>query len=144
MPIDRYPFLKLGKNSPYRPILYIRVTNPHTSLYIDIPGLIDTGADHCALPAGFADLLGHNLQSGQSREISTANGVTLAYAHTCRMEIFDTISLLNGKQKFIYTLDHTPIDFMPNLHCALLGVSNFLNRFTLSLDYPKQVFSLRK
>jgi predicted aspartyl protease len=49
--------------------------------------LIDTGADECAFPASFAPLLGHNLQAGQSKKISTGNGITMAYGHITRIEI---------------------------------------------------------
>lgn len=144
MNILDYPFLQIGSRTPPRPVLYLRIINPHTDLYIDVPGIIDTGADNCALPASLATLIGHNLQEGATREIITGNGTSVAYSHACRINVFDTIALLHKKQEFVYSLSDTPIDFMPNLHCVLLGVDNFLDRFILNVDYPRQVFSIHK
>jgi hypothetical protein len=74
--------------------------------------------------------LGHNLQAGQLKRISTGNGVTIAYSHTTRIIIegFSTQDVL--------------VDFMPNLNIPLLGVRSFLSNFILTVDYPKKVFSL--
>ncbi len=93
--------------------------------------MIDTGADECALPASFAPLLGHYLHAGSKRQIKTCNGVTTAYAHTLRIQIlhFSTHDVL--------------IDFMPNLHVPLMGVKSFLGKFILSINYPKEIFSLQ-
>ncbi len=125
-------------------MLVVRVTNPDTGQSIQTYGVIDTGADECALPASLAKELGHNLTAGKSKKIRTGNGVTDAYAHTCKVEIFDTYGLQNGQEEVVYTVVDTPIDFMPNLHCVLLGVGNFLSQFVLTVDYPRQVFSVRK
>ena len=92
--------------------------------------LVDTGADECAFPASFAPVLGHNLQAGQSKRISTGNGITVAYSHTTRIAIdgFSTQDVL--------------VDFMPNLSTPLLGVKSFLGNFILTVDYPNTTFSL--
>jgi hypothetical protein len=81
--------------------------------------------------------LGHNLQAGKQKIISTGNGETLAYAHTIRFEIFHP-----STGELLYTIDDTPIDFMPNLHVVLLGVNSFLSRFVLTIDYPQKSFSI--
>lgn len=60
-----------------------------------------------------------------------------AYAHTTKFEIFHPIS-----QKLVYTIENTPIDFLPNLHVVLLGVNSFLSKFILKIDYPRRIFSL--
>jgi len=96
------------------------------------------------MPASYADFLGHNLTAGIVKKINTGNGITTAYCHTCTVEIMDTNLLFQGKQKIVYTIEKTLIDFMPNLHCALLGVGSFLNQFILTIDYPGQVFSIHK
>jgi predicted aspartyl protease len=100
-------------------------------------GLIDTGADECALPASYASLLGHNLQAGVERTIQTGNGSTTAYSHTT------SITILNFQGESAITIDETLIDFMPNLHVVLLGVKNFLSRFILTINYPSQTFSIQ-
>lgn len=109
----------------------VTIINPHTNNKIKVYGLIDTGADECALPAQYAVLLGHNLQSGYPKEINTGNGKTIAYSHTVRIEIAD-----------LATVQDTLIDFMPNLNVPLMGVKSFLSNFILTIDYPSLTFSL--
>jgi hypothetical protein len=145
MPISDFPFLKASDADPTaRPWLFVRIQNPATDAFVHTIGLIDTGADECCLPGAFARLLGHNLTAGTAKTINTGNGITTAYGHTCTIDIFDTRLLLSGKQKIAYTIPQTIIDFMPNLHCILLGVKAFLSRFELTVDYPRQLFSIRK
>jgi len=137
MPIRDCPFTFCG-NSIYRPILPIRIINPHTGGNYRTQGIIDTGADECAIPAAYAPILGHDSQAGQTKTIRTGNGLTVAYAHTTKFEIFhpETAELL-------YTMEDTPVDFLPNLNVVLLGVSSFLSRFILTLDYPNKRFSIK-
>ncbi|MBF0532848.1 MAG: retroviral-like aspartic protease family protein [Candidatus Omnitrophica bacterium] len=124
------PFTKLSPSDIARPWLQVAIFNPHAQKEITVLGLIDTGADECALPAGYANILGHNLQTGKSKEIRTGNGVTTAYAHTNQLRIND------------FVIQETLIDFMPNLSIPLLGTRNFLSNFVLTIDYPKKIFSL--
>jgi predicted aspartyl protease len=131
MPIRNYPFSKTRPGDVPRPYLPVTLVNPATETQLKVMALIDTGADECALPASFAPILGHDLQTGQVRRINTGNGVTMAYAHTLRIEIqgFATQNVL--------------IDFMPNLQTPLLGVKSFLSHFVLTINYPKRIFSLK-
>ena len=126
------PFSKLSSQDIPRPWLPVIIINPMTGKEIKILGLIDTGADECAMPASYANMLGHNLQLGSRKEINTGNGLTSAYSHT---------SCIKGRNFFI---QETLIDFMPNLSVPLLGMKNFLNHFILTIDYPNLSFSLRK
>ena len=126
------PFIQIDPSDIPRASLPIVATNPHTGKSISVYGIIDTGADECAFPASFAEILGHNLQAGQEKEIRTGNGTTIAYSHTVSMDI-------EG-----YVVKNVLIDFLPNLHVVLLGVKSFLNNFSLKIDYPNQVFSLIK
>lgn len=72
----------------YRPILAVKIINPSTEKNYKTFGIIDTGADECAIPAACASLLGHNLQAGETKIINTGNGKTVAYAHTTKFEIY--------------------------------------------------------
>jgi hypothetical protein len=145
MPITDFPFFRASDTDPTpRPWLLVRINNPDTGKFFYTVGLIDTGADECCLPATFAPLLGHNLTAGTAKTINTGNGSTTAYGHTCTIDIFDTRLLLSGKEKIAYTIPQTIIDFMPNLHCVLLGVRTFLSGFVLTIDYPRQWFSVHK
>jgi hypothetical protein len=90
----------------YRPTAQIRIINPHTGLSQRGYGLIDTGADECAVPAFYAVLLGHNLRAGIPKTIYTGNGETVAFAHTTKFEIFNPFT-----GQVAYTVPDTPIDF---------------------------------
>lgn len=136
MPIRNCP-LTLCSNGIYRPILPINIINPHTGKNLNTYGIIDTGADECAVPASMASLLGHNLQSGTSKTISTGNGETIAFSHTTTFEIYHP-----STNELLYTLADTPIDFMPNLSVVLLGSNNFLSKFVLNVNYPQKEFSI--
>ena len=131
MPAREYPFYAARPGDLPRPYLPVRVVNPEGAKELRVYALIDTGADECAFPASFASLLGHNLQAGQTRRISTGNGITIAYGHTTRIAI-------EG-----FSTQEVMVDFMPNLNTPLLGVKSFLSNFVLTVDYPNRTFSLR-
>ncbi|MCK5287760.1 MAG: retroviral-like aspartic protease family protein [Candidatus Omnitrophica bacterium] len=131
MSLIRIPFKKFSDLDIPRPWVPAIITNPHTMKSTKIWGLIDTGADECALPADYAVLLGHNFQAGKQKTINTGNGTTLAYSHTMCIQVEDL------------ELKNILIDFMPNLQTCLLGVKNFLSKFILTVDYPKKYFSLQ-
>ncbi|MEW6418608.1 MAG: retropepsin-like aspartic protease [Nitrospirota bacterium] len=130
MPVHNYPFSITRPGDIARPYLPVTIINPDANRQLRVFALIDTGADECAFPASFAPLLGHNLQAGQQRKISTGNGITIAYSHISRLEIES------------FTTQDVLIDFMPNLNIPLLGVKSFLSNFILTVDYPNKVFSL--
>lgn len=132
MEISNIPFRRFSPNDIPRPWLPVVIINPHTSKEIEVYGLIDTGADECALPAQYASLIGHNLQAGYPKEINTGNGKTLAYSHTVSIKILD------------FVVKNVLIDFMPNLYIPLLGTKSFLGNFVLTIDYPNFSFSLKK
>jgi hypothetical protein len=50
MPLKDCPFSKLSDADIPRPILPIKIINPHTALSYATFGIIDTGADECAVP----------------------------------------------------------------------------------------------
>ena len=124
------PFIALNPDEVKRPFLPLTIINPATKRKINAYALIDTGADECALPSFIASAIGHDLQAGTPKKISTGNGISSAYSHTVRFQIGDFIT------------DDVAIDFMPNLHMPLLGVKSFLSKFVLTIDYPAQCFSL--
>jgi clan AA aspartic protease len=130
MLVENYPFTITRLGDIARPYLPVTIINPENQKEINVYALVDTGADECALPASFASLLGHNLQSGQQKKINTGNGITIAYSHTVIVNAFN------------FSTENVLVDFMPNLHIPLLGVRSFLNNFTLKIDYPNKVFSI--
>lgn len=132
MEIIDAPFLKFSPDDLPRPWLPLTIRNPHTGQTVNVYGLIDTGADECAVPAHYAPMIGHDLQAGAEKSIRTGNGVTTAYAHTLS---FETEGI---------KIESVLIDFMPNLNVVLLGVKSFLSNFVLTVDYKKSVFSLKQ
>lgn len=125
------PFTRLHPADIARLWLPIQIINPFTNNKIKVFGLLDTGADECALPARYAALLGHNLESGNEKEINTGNGITMAYSHTVDIKMYE------------FAIKNILIDFMPNLHTPLLGIKSFLSNFILTIDFPKKKFSLQ-
>lgn len=137
MPIENIPFTRNGDDI-HRPYLYLKITNTHTGKYLNTVGLVDTGADDCALPASFALILGHDLARGGIKSINTGNGVTTAYSHMTKFEILDP-----NDNKVLYTIQDTPVDCLPNLNIVLLGAAHFLNNFILTVNYPEHTFSIK-
>ena len=137
MHISDIPFSCLGGNI-YRPVLALRIINPHSEISFKKFGIVDTGVDECAIPASTAPLLGHDLQNGTTKEVHTGNGLATAYTHTTKFEIYHPVS-----GKLLYSVNDTPIDFMPNLNVVLLRVNSFLSRFVLKVDYPAKTFSIK-
>ena len=79
----------------------------------------------------FAPLLGHNLQAGQAKRISTGNGINPRDSHISRLAIEGFVT------------EDVLVDFMPNLNIPLLGARSFLDNFILTVDYPGRQFSLK-
>ena len=132
MSMHNIPFTRLSSSDIPRPWLQVAIVNPHTGKEVNVLGLIDTGADECALPASYAGILGHDLAAGNQKDIRTGNGVTSAFAHTSCIKVGGLL------------INETLIDFMPNLSVVLLGTKNFLSHFVLTVNYPEQTFSLEK
>lgn len=120
----RFPFVTIQPGDIPRPYIPVTIANPDSGKGMNVYALIDTGADECALPASFAQVLGHNLEAGTMKQISTGNGVTAAYGHT-------TVVDVKG-----FSTGPIAVDYMPNLAVPLLGTKSFLARFVLTVDYP--------
>jgi len=120
-----------------RPFLPIKIINPHTGRTLPTWGLIDTGADECAVPARLDPLLGNNLEIVNGKEVTTGGGPTIVFPHTTKFEIYNPHTY-----QLEYTTENTLIDYMPGLAFTLLGVNNFLKNFILHIDYHQLKFSL--
>lgn len=143
MPIKDYPFSIVGEGPP-RPMLWIRLTNPDTNLSFVTLAIVDTGADVCVFPAGIAVALGHSLQSVPPNPMVGVGSQTVAWPHTSKMEILSIKADGTVGSSVLYTVPNTLIDFSPTCPMFLLGTKNFLSKFILTVDYPRQVFSIRK
>lgn len=139
MPIRNCSFRRIDSFSPPRPILPIKIINPDNHKFFKTWGIIDTGADECAISANVAEILGHNLSKGKLKPIETASGISNAFSHITTIEVFHPDDNI-----LIYKFENILVDFMDGLPHVLLGVDNFLNKFILEINYPSQVFSLHK
>jgi predicted aspartyl protease len=137
MPIRNCP-LTCRPGGYYSAYLPIRIINPHTKKSQRTLALIDTGADECVIPSRLAEILGHKLEAGDAKPVSTGNDRAIAYSHTTTIKIYHPVTGV-----LIDTIANTPIDFMP-VETVLLGVKSFLSNYRLIIDYPAQNFSLIK
>jgi len=142
MPIKDYPFTTVASGVS-RPMLWIKVTNPTTHLGFFALAIVDTGADNCLFPAPIATYLGHNLESVPPKIMKTASGSTFAYPHTSRVDILEMLPNGMYGTNILYSVPNTPIDFAKGCQFFLLGRRNFLNKFVLTIHYPRQIFSIR-
>jgi len=142
MPIKDYPFTSIAGQA--RPMLWIRVINPKTKPGFITLAIVDTGADDYVFPAAIAAQLGHDLKSVAPKEIKTASGRAYAYPHTSHVDILQTLPNGMFGNKVLHTIPATPIDFIEGCDSFLLGKKNFLSNFILTIDYPRQCFSIRK
>ena len=143
MPIKDYRFTSVSSDPP-RPLLWIRLTNPSTNLRIIALAIIDTGADDCVFPAQAAIQLSHKLNMGTRKTIKTASGQSYVFAHTSRVDILETLPNGMFSSKILYTILDTPVDFVDGCGAFLLGRGKFLNKLVLTIDGPRQRFSIRK
>jgi len=130
VPARDYPFTALRSGQRPRPLLPVIVENPGTGKKIWTLALIDTGADECALPASLAGRLGHTLERGTAKIVATAGGEVTAHSHTAKITVEGLVSL------------EATVDFIPSLGTPLLGVNSFLSNLILTIDYPRQTFTL--
>lgn len=150
MPIVEYPFTRLGPDSPFQTFLIIEVVNPKNGLAKEMPALIDTGADECTILGFYAGKLGLSLEQGKPKPIGTAGGDSTAYGHLCQINIFAMSGTLKKPtidyDNVVIAIPKVLVDFAPALRSsyALLGVKNFLKNYVLTINYPRQVFSIRK
>ena len=146
MPLHKYPFVRFRYPDGQvdrrgRTCLPILVTNPRTGASAVAWSLVDTGADACLFPAKLAKDLGHDLK-GSGVRVSVTSGIeqteVVIYKHTFRLELL-SIDL----KRVVWRSKAMKIDCAESNPPALLGVDNFLARFRVTIDYPKEVIRLQ-
>jgi hypothetical protein len=131
-----YPFLN---NQPQVPII---IKSPLTRTSIQVFALIDTGADNCLFPNYVPSRLGHVLKDhGAPAGISYGveeKGV-MTWSHPRVIGLADpkdyNLVAMNMRQRMIECIDSdtTPV---------LLGTSNFLRYFKLTVAYKEKIVRL--
>jgi hypothetical protein len=73
------------------PAVFINVINARTKRKQLFQMLVDTGASHTSIPAGFASSFGHNNAAPDvaTTEVKGIGGKSPAYIHTLRFELID-------------------------------------------------------
>jgi hypothetical protein len=131
-----YPFFN---NQPQIPII---IKSPLTRTSIPVLALIDTGADNCLFPRHIPTSLGHTLKD-KGAPIALGHGVEeigiMTWSHPLVIGLADpknyNVVAKNMRQRMI---DCTDSDTTP----VLLGTSNFLRHFKLTVDYKKKIVKL--
>jgi hypothetical protein len=138
---QRYPFYQFqypdGRLTPaWRIYLPLRITNQAAKKSILLYGLADTGADASLFPASLAIQLGHNLKGTGVKSSMTCgieqNDVT-TYRHTFKLEL-----LTPDTQRVVRAFNRVEIDCAETNPPILLGASDFLSRFDISIHYRTQ------
>jgi hypothetical protein len=147
MPIVEYPFLAFAPRSMWRPLLPVEIVNPHTRQAVQAYGVVDTGATVCAFPLENADDIGIKLGPEHRFHLESAGNEREAYGYTVMIRVF---AILQAVRRDIYTpptpvieLADTRIAFIRGLKCPVLGVKGFLDRYVVTVNHPRQEFSVR-
>ena len=138
-----FPLIIDADKDTCRAYIKIELVNPHSGLKFKTNGIIDTGADKCAIPASLAKELGHDLCAGNERTITTVNGPTEVYEHTTSINVFE-FDLIKLEYSDIIALStcETVIDYAPKLKTVLLGYKGFLEHYVFEVDYINKIFFL--
>lgn len=112
-----------------------RITNPVTHKFVVSKCLLDSGADRCLFPAGFANMTGHDLKNHGCSVIGSSgiNGNEISsWLHCFKVELLSEDYkqvIWRSKEIDIGCLDH---DNTP----PLFGYSGFLEFMNIRFNYP--------
>lgn len=138
MPIRKFKFTQTAFG--LEPRLRARIINPNNGIITRgyLNAKIDTAADFCTISGDYAKNLGYDLLVGKPENRTVGNGTVTVYQHSATIEIYHPY-----KKDLCYTIEDTEIDVIPEYTGDLiLGVHNFLDKFRLTIDYPKKHFSI--
>lgn len=138
---QKYPFYQFqypdGSLTPaWRLYLPLRITNRATGMSVLVYGLADTGADSSLFPGSLAIQLGHNLKGSGVRSSMTCGieqNEVRTYKHTFMLEL-----LTPDAQHVVRTFRRVEIDCSDTNPPVLLGASDFLARFDISVFFRKR------
>jgi len=149
MPITNYPFgipegFRLKK--PALPIiLYNPANDPADEFEYRTIALIDTGADITIIPEYIAKALNHNIRHPDVETIYSwgIGGDTKVYLHTFSMDVLYVDAHGTIGDKVVIQIPPTKFHVVAGLGTVVLGENDFLNKYILSIHYPKQIFSVK-
>lgn len=148
-----FPFIQKNIHSDPKPILSLWLGNSHDELAGRVPlwGLIDTGADQSIIPESAAKEIGHFMDQTGVRKgrLDGIGGGVNVWFHTFDIKIC-LAKMVKGSvfidyKKPLITVPEVELAVVPDKHYkgdAILGVADFLKDYILTINYPRQVFSL--
>ena len=140
-----YPFGPPGCDADDgKPVLPIVLCNPANGFEFETWGLIDTGADSSVVPENIAKILYHDIRNAKAeREVNFGLGGAVAvFMHSFDIHVRATDKKGKITSKIAAKMTNKKIAVAPKLHTVILGESDFLKNFILTIDYPNRVFSL--
>jgi hypothetical protein len=141
-----------GKKAVYqfdkRPIVWVKLENPHdpSALPIEVPALIDTGADTSAVPAQLCPLLGHSFENGISESFASGigKGKIRTFVHSTKLTVLFPKEAEGDVSQTFETIEF-PCDFIEQtMPFVLLGQRDFLRMFRYAQDGHAGWFSLEQ
>ena len=131
--ILKFPYTKIAKTAPFRPILPITVINEHDqNKSMVFPCILDTGADFCLLPEAVCGFLGHKLADGLCKsEMTGIGGIEKGYLHS------NLIVVANKTIKCDFFICENW-----TAQIGLLGHKGFFDKFQVFFDTPRKYFVL--
>ncbi len=138
-------FSEIGGNPPAKPIVPIILNNPHTGKEIRTWGLIDTGSDIILIDAEMGEIIGHDIEKGKKNIVSGIVADAETYEHSSVIKILEIDENPNA-EKISFVLPKLSISYIKNFDDVpvILGCRDFLDLFSIFLDYPNKRFSFIK
>ncbi len=137
-------FTEVGGHPPLKPIVPIILNNPHTGKEVQTWGLIDTGSDIILIDSEMGEIVGHDIEKGKKKKISGIVADADTYEHTSIIKILQVND--DKSESVSLTLPKVSISYIKNFDDipVILGCRDFLNLFSLFLDYPNKRFCFIK
>jgi hypothetical protein len=147
MPIFNYPFRIPPGYSVAKPVVPVIIVNPENGFDYSTWALIDTGADTTVIPEDIAKTLYHDVRNPRAKRDKTfgIGGEVDVYMHTFSIKILfsDPAGKIDHNRVAIKIPKRT-FAVVPNLHIVILGEQDFLKNYVLTINYPRQIFSIKK
>lgn len=142
MPSYTYKFFGFPNDNIERPYLPLNIINPFNKKGMKWMCLLDTGADSCLIGKEICSYLGHNLK-GDGVKSDITYGISgedvPVWKHTYILELFHPKTdevVWKSKRQLIDCINE---DKFP----VLLGSSDFLKYFKITINYPKKSITIR-
>ena len=141
-----------GKKAVYqlvdRPLITVRLENPHdpSAPPIEVPALVDTGADTSAVPAYLCQFLGHTFENGTSEATVSGigTGTVRSFVHSTKLTVLFPEEPDAEMPQTFEPIEFPCIFIEQNLRFVLLGQRDFLRMFQYAQDGHAGWFSLKQ